>query len=215
MPVYQLNQELKFPHPSLAEEDGVLAVGGDLSVNRLLLAYTNGIFPWYNDDQPIIWYAPNPRFILFPEKVKVSKSMRKFMANTNLKVTQNEAFEEVIRNCKQVNRPGQDGTWIHEDIINAYLQLNSIGFGHSVEVWDKDKLVGGLYGVQLGDTFFGESMFHLVPNASKMAFIHLCKKNSFHIIDCQMRTNHLESLGGEYIALEEFLEIVRSGIKRR
>ncbi|MCB0537692.1 MAG: leucyl/phenylalanyl-tRNA--protein transferase [Bacteroidetes bacterium] len=205
MPVYQLTEELIFPHPSLAESDGLLAIGGDLSTERLILAYKNGIFPWYNEDEPILWFAPNPRFVLFPEKLKVSKSMKQLINKNEYHITLNQSFKNVIGNCKKVKRKNQNGTWITNDMEKAYIKLHKKGMAHSVEVWNKkEELVGGLYGVNLGTVFFGESMFHKENNTSKLALIHLGTKFDFSIIDCQVYTKHLASLGAENIPFNSF-----------
>ncbi len=209
MPVFQLTSELVFPHPSLAEADGFLAMGGDLSTQRLLLAYENGIFPWYSAGMPICWYAPDPRFVLFPDKLKVSKSLRKRISRGEFAVTSNKAFGRVIEKCRTAKRPGQADTWITNDMLKAYTKLQEHGYAKSVEVWKDDKLVGGLYGVELNNCFFGESMFHKVRDASKVALVHLVKQNEYKVIDCQVHTNHLESMGAEMIALDHFLEIIK------
>lgn len=207
--IFQLTEEIVFPHPNYAEPDGLLAVGGDLSTERLLLAYENGIFPWYSENEPILWYAPNPRCVLFPEKIKVSKSMKKWRTKTDLEVTYNQDFKQVIRNCKDINREDQDGTWITNEMEKAYLELFRLGFAQSVEIWTpKNELVGGLYGVELNGCFFGESMFYKVSNASKLALISLCHNNQHKVIDCQMHTPHLESLGAEMIDLKHFLNLI-------
>lgn len=203
MPIYQLNKTISFPHPSLAEE-GILAIGGDLSVERLTLAYQHGIFPWYNEDEPIIWHFPEPRFVLEPNELKVSKSMRQFIRNNSFRISINEDFEGVINACKQQKRKEQDGTWIHPAMKEAYLNLHTIGLAHSIEVWDNKDLIGGLYGVNIGSVFFGESMFHKKSNASKLAFITLVQQFSFTLIDCQVYTKHLASLGAKKISSKEF-----------
>jgi leucyl/phenylalanyl-tRNA--protein transferase len=208
VPIFHLSEELIFPSPLLAEPDGVLAVGGDLSLQRLILAYQNGIFPWYNTNEPIIWHCPNPRFVLFSHKIKISKSLAQCIRNTEYTITVNKAFEEVINNCSKIQRKDQDDTWIVPEMKEAYLHLHQKGFATSVEVWENDNLVGGLYGVSLGKSFFGESMFHKVPNASKIALVHLAQKMNYELIDCQVHTNHLESLGAEYIPLANFLNII-------
>lgn len=214
MPVFQLNKKLIFPHPSLAE-DGLLAIGGDLSEERLLLAYENGIFPWYNEGEPIFWYAPNPRFVLFPNKIKVSKSMKKIIASNIFQCTINQDFKGVIKACQQQKRKKQWGTWITNDIENAYIHLHEKKWAHSVEVWNhKNELVGGLYGINMGSVFYGESMFHKENNASKMALIHLIQNYNFSVIDCQVHTAHLESLGAEMIDLEKFLAIIVKETKK-
>ena len=207
MPIYLLNEQLVFPDPSQAEE-GILAIGGDLSEERLILAYQSGIFPWYNDDEPIIWHSPDPRFVLFPKDLKISKSMQQLIKSKKYALTMNEDFEGVIGHCRKAKRKGQSGTWIHDEMMEAYLHLHQLGFAHSVEVWNaKNKLVGGLYGINLGNIFYGESMFHLESNTSKLAFITLVQSFSFELIDCQVHTNHLASLGANHIRLEEFLKI--------
>ncbi|POY35823.1 leucyl/phenylalanyl-tRNA--protein transferase [Solitalea longa] len=208
MPVYELSDELIFPHPLLAEEDGLLAFGGDLSPERLLLAYRNGIFPWYTDEDPILWHAPNPRFVLFPKNLRVSKSMQQVIRSNKFTITVDTAFEQVIASCKYIVREHQPDTWITKEMQQAYIQLHKLGFAHSIEVWQNDELVGGLYGINLGTVFFGESMFHEVSNASKVAFIYLIQQIPFSIIDCQMETEHLKSLGGQNIPLEDFLLIL-------
>lgn len=210
MPIYRLGEKLIFPHPLLAEDDGVLAIGGDLSVERLLLAYANGIFPWYNAGTPIVWHAPNPRFVLFPERFKVSKSLKQLIKKQKYTIKINTCFEKVVENCKTVYRPDQEDTWIDGAMQKAYANLHYLGYAHSVEVFNvKQKLVGGLYGVQLGQVFFGESMFHLESNTSKLAFHYLVNHFNIRIIDCQMHTKHLESLGGEFTTMEHFLSLLK------
>jgi leucyl/phenylalanyl-tRNA--protein transferase len=211
MPVYNLPEELVFPHPSLAEEDGLLAVGGDLNPDRLILAYANGIFPWFSDDQPILWWSLNPRLVLFPEKLKVSKSLKQNIQNKNYTVTFDENFEEIIRMCAESSRPEQDGTWICDEMIEAYMKLHQLGFAHSVETKLDGKLVGGLYGVSLGRIFYGESMFFTERDASKVALFHLVKKLkawNFLAIDAQQDTEHMRRLGAETIPLEDFLDLL-------
>ena len=207
MPIYWLTEELIFPPVEGADEDGVLALGGDLSSERLLLAYKTGVFPWYNEDEPIVWWAPNPRFVLYPNKLKVSKSMRSLLNKKAFRVSMNSAFDEVISNCKTISRNDQNGTWIDQEMKNAYTKLHKEGWVHSVETWQNDVLVGGLYGVCIGKCFFGESMFTKVSNASKYAFITLVnflKNKGFELIDCQVHSPHLESLGAELITMERF-----------
>src|SRR2546428_8421064 len=179
MPIFQLTDELVFPHPLLADENGVLAIGGDLSPERLLLAYQNGIFPWFNEGEPIIWYAPNPRCVLHPKKTKISKSMNQELRSGKFRVSFNENFKAVIGNCQKVLRKDQPDTWITNEMFDAYVKMHELGFAHSVEVWQRDELVGGLYGINLGTVFFGESMFHKVSNASKVAFITLAQSFPF------------------------------------
>ena len=211
MPIFLLNKRLVFPHPSQGTIEGVLAVGGDLSVERLLLAYKSGIFPWYSEGEPIIWWSPDPRFVLFPHNLKISKSMRQVIRRKIFTITYDTAFREVIEGCQEIPREGQDGTWITQEMLEAYVQLHKEGYAHSVEVWQAGKLVGGLYGVALGKCFFGESMFPKVSNASKAAFIDLTTKlreRNFVCIDCQQETNHLGSLGAGCIDRDEFLKIL-------
>jgi len=209
MPVFQLTNKLIFPHPTLAE-DGVLAIGGDLSPERLILAYENGIFPWYNEDEPIIWHAPSPRFILFPENFKRSKSLKSLIRKNIYKCSINTNFEEVILNCRNIKRKEDEGTWITDEMTEAYIQLHKLGFAWSVEIENlKGKLVGGLYGIKLGKVFFGESMFSLEANTSKIALAYLIDTIDLKLIDAQVHTNHLESLGAEYIDLKEFLVLLK------
>jgi len=212
MPVFWLTDELSFPPPELANEDGILAVGGDLSTDRLLLAYSIGLFPWFNPEDPILWWSPDPRFVLYPQNLKVSKSMRPYFNQKKFTVTFDTQFEKVMTACQQQYRKGQvGGTWITDEMIDSYTALNKMGFAHSVEVWQGEELVGGLYGISLGKIFFGESMFAKVSNASKFGFISLVQKLKeldFWLIDCQQRTQHLESLGGEFISRKEFLSFM-------
>ena len=201
-----LDQRIKFTDVSQASADGLLAIAGDLSSERLIEAYSNGIFPWFNDEDPIMWWSPDPRFVIFPEELKVSKSMRQLFKKKPFQVTQNQNFEAVIRNCSVAKRHDQDGTWIIEYMIEAYLNLHKLGYAISVEVWQEDELVGGLYGLDLGNNVFcGESMFTKVSNASKYGFIDFIQKSTYKLIDCQLHTNHLESLGGKNISRAEFI----------
>ena len=214
MPIYQLTDEIMFPNPELAEEDGLLAIGGDLRWERLLLAYCNGIFPWYSDDEPILWWCPKPRFIIKPNEVKISKSMKRVFNKGEFKVTFNNDFEGVISKCKEL-RENKEGTWITDDMKQAYINLFNKGFALSVEVYKGDKLVGGLYGVNIGRCFFGESMFSTETNASKVALISICKRleeENYLFLDCQMHTNHLESMGGKFVSWEEFKMMLQQGI---
>jgi leucyl/phenylalanyl-tRNA---protein transferase len=209
--MYFLTKELYFPSVEETTEEGILAVGGDLSTERLMLAYNNGIFPWFEEDEPILWWAPEERMVLFFEDLKISKSMRKILDKGEFKVTFNKDFKSVITNCQKMNRVGQHGTWITEDMVAAYCKLHEQGFAKSVEVWKNDELVGGLYGIDLGDVFCGESMFSKVSNASKVAFITLAEKlhkANYKLIDCQVHNNHLESLGCIEIEREEFMAIL-------
>ncbi|MFZ1751937.1 MAG: leucyl/phenylalanyl-tRNA--protein transferase [Saprospiraceae bacterium] len=204
---YNLNHELTFPHPESVKPSGILAIQGDLTVERLLLAYHYGIFPWYNPSDPIIWWCPKPRFVIYPDKIKVAKSMKSYFNQNKYQVTYDQHFAEVMRFCQFAPRHDQDGTWINDQLVESYTQLNKMGFARSVEVWDGDDLVGGLYGVVLGKIFFGESMFSLKSNASKFGFISLAKKlfeDGFYVIDCQQPNPFLTSLGGEFISGELF-----------
>ena len=215
MPIYQLTDEIIFPKPELAEDDGLLAIGGDLRWERLLLAYCNGIFPWYSDDEPILWWCPKPRFIRKPNEVRISKSMKRVFNKGEFKVTFDNDFEGVIRNCKEL-RENKEGTWITNEIMSAYIDLFKNGFATSVEVYKDKKLVGGLYGVKIGKCFFGESMFSTVSNASKVALISMCKrleKEGYIFLDCQMHTNHLESMGGKFVSWEDFKSMLQEGIE--
>lgn len=214
MPVYLLTEDLIFPPPHLSDENGLLAVGGDLSPERLLLAYKSGIFPWYSDDDPILWWSPDPRLVLYPDQLRVSKSLRKLVRQQKFHLTFDTAFQQVMTACAETRRPGQEGTWIVDEMIQAYTALHHAGFAHSVEAWHEGRLVGGLYGISLGRCFFGESMFAHVSNASKVAFYHLVhylKARHFDLIDCQVTTEHLLSLGAQEIPRARFLaEIERS-----
>ncbi len=202
-----LTQDIWFPNVSQATQDGLLAVGGDLSVKRVLHAYKNGIFPWFEAEEPILWWSPNPRFVLFPEKLKVSKSMKQVMRNCDYTVTVNKAFKAVITECSQVKRERQASTWITNNMIDAYINLHELGYAKSVEVWRGNALVAGLYGVDLGNRVFsGESMFTKESNASKAGFITFVQNTNYKLIDCQVYTKHLESLGAEEISRAAFLE---------
>ncbi len=202
-----------FPPVENADAKGLLAVGGDLSTKRLKLAYKNGVFPWFNEDSLILWWCPDPRMVLFPEKINISKSMRKVMNSGKFRLTKNTCFEEVLNQCATVKRTDQEGAWITADMKEAYMKLHQKGLAKSYEVWEDGNLVGGLYGIDLGHVFCGESMFSTSPNASKFAFISLAqelKNKSYDLIDCQLYTKHLESLGAEEISRKEFLEILRA-----
>jgi leucyl/phenylalanyl-tRNA--protein transferase len=207
MPLYVLDNNLWFPPINEALNDGLLAIGGDLSVERLLLAYRKGIFPWFDGDVPM-WWSPDPRFVLFPEELKVSKSMKVLLKRNAFEFTIDKAFSEVIKACKEKEREGQNGTWITDDVEASYIQLHREGFAHSAEVWVNNTLVGGLYGVRLNNVFFGESMFSHVSNASKYAFIKYVgqlRQEGVQLIDCQVYTEHLESLGARMIKRQEFM----------
>lgn len=212
--VYQLDDDLWFPDPRLADEDGCLAVGGDLSIDRLLLAYQHGIFPWFSfrDNEEPVWYCPHERFVIFPNEIHISHSMRTLLNKKKYTFSLNEDFEGVIHNCSKL-RYDEEGAWLGEDIIKAYTELHRQGFAASVEVWEEERLVGGLYGVNIGSAFFGESMFSLVPSGSKLALIHLAKtmqELNGSIIDCQLKTAHLESMGGRYISYDEYMKLISS-----
>lgn len=207
--MHYLTDKLCFPNVNETTEDGLLAIGGDLSVERLLLAYKTGVFPWFETDTPILWWSPNPRFVLFPEKLKVSKSMKQVLRNRDYEVTVNKDFKSVITECSIAKRNGQEGTWITENMINAYIKLYELGYAKSIEVWDKQTLVGGLYGIDIGNgVFCGESMFAKVSNASKVGFISFIQNTNYKLIDCQVYTNHLASLGAEDISREVFLNFL-------
>lgn len=213
--VYALTEELSFPHPSLADPEGLLAVGGDLSVERLVLAYANGIFPWYGEGRPILWWSPSPRLVLLPEELHVGRSLRKAQRRRPYRLSLDEDFAAVIRACATAPRPGQHGTWITQDMQDAYIELHRRGIAHSVEAWEEDELVGGLYGVALGGVFFGESMFAKRPNASKLAFVTLVEQLrawGFSLVDCQVVTEHLLRFGAREIELSEFLERLERGL---
>lgn len=217
MPVFSLSDQLIFPPPAYAEPDGLVAVGGDLQPERLLLAYRMGIFPWFSPGDPILWWSPDPRFVMKPEEIKVSKSMKQVIKRKTFRITYNQAFEQVISNCKSIPRDGQPGTWITNEMKRAYCHLHDLGYAHSVEAWQDDELVGGLYGVSLGGAFFGESMFSRVSNASKAAFIHLAQHLQtleFSLIDCQMHTAHLESLGASNMDRDQFLNVLDDEMDR-
>lgn len=210
--IFALDDEIAFPDPRLGEPDGLFAIGGDLSIDRLLLAYSYGIFPWYSfrdSDEPY-WYCPMQRFVIFPEEIHISHSMRSLINRQRYRLSINEDFEGVITNCGKL-REDQEGAWLGEEIVKAYTALYEQGFAASVEVWNGEKLVGGLYGVCIGNSFFGESMFSLVPNASKLALIHLAQvlsKNGGRLIDCQFETPHLKSMGGRFIPYADYLSII-------
>ncbi|AKA34747.1 leucyl/phenylalanyl-tRNA--protein transferase [Flagellimonas lutaonensis] len=212
LPIAFLGEELEFPPVEKASEEGLLAIGGDLSVERLLLAYRNGIFPWFNNDALILWWSPDPRMVLFPRKIKVSKSMGKVLASGQFRLTKDTCFEKVIDHCANAERKDQPGTWITSNMKNAYIELHRQGHAHSYEVWQQDTLVGGLYGVDLDHVFCGESMFSLVSNASKFALIRLAQElaqKKYTMIDCQVPTKHLESMGAEIVSRKDFLALLR------
>lgn len=201
---------MPFPSPEIASEEGIVAYGYDLTPERLLEAYQNGIFPWYNEEEPVLWWSPNPRFVLFPEKLHISKNIKKLLRKNIYQVTYNQSFEEVIRNCASIPRKDQDGTWIHPEMIATYTQLHQLGYAHSVEVWYDNQLVGGLYGIKMGNIFCGESMFSRKSNASQVGFITFLQQHTeIKLVDCQVYSEYLEKLGAEEIPRTQFLEIIR------
>ena len=211
MPVFAIEKELYFPPVNLAEPDGLLAIGGDLSPERLLFAYKQGIFPWYEGEY-ILWWSPDPRFVLFPGELKISKSMMALLKKNAFDFSINKAFEKVIHHCKNIKRPGQRGTWITDEVEMAYIRMHELGYAVSAETWKNGMLVGGAYGLKLGKIFFGESMFSNINNASKYAFIQLVqnlKQDGVELIDCQVYTEHLESLGAKMISRKEFTSAVK------
>lgn len=211
MSLFVLDPDIRFPPVHLAEPDGLLAMGGDLSPGRLIMAYRQGIFPWY-EGEPILWWCPDPRFVLFPEELKISKSMKPLLNRNEFAFTTNKAFAQVIHHCKQTKRPGQEGTWITDEVEKAYCRLHELGFAHSAEVWKDGNLAGGLYGIRLGKVFFGESMFSLVSNASKFAFIKYVdqlKAEGIALVDCQLYTPYLESLGARMISRNDFILLLK------
>lgn len=211
MSVFLLGKKLIFPSVQLADPDGLLAYGGDLSSERLLLAYREGIFPWYSEP-PILWWSPDPRFVLFPEEIKISASMKQVFRKNLFTITFDQDFAGVIAGCKNSPRPGQDGTWITSSVEAAYIKLHKEGYAHSVECWYEGQLAGGFYGIQLGKCFFGESMFARVSNASKAAFITFVKRaqeEGIEMIDCQVHTEHLESLGARFIDRDTFITTIK------
>lgn len=213
MPVFLIpDEELTFPHPSEADAEGLLGIGGDLRAERLLLAYRYGIFPWYNASDPILWWSPDPRLVLFPAELHIAKSIHAYFNQNKYRVTFNHHFREVMEHCRSINRPGQDGTWINQAIVKAYGELHARGHAHSVEVWEGSQLCGGLYGVQIGRVFYGESMFSLRPNASRFGFITLVRllhQWNFTAIDCQQDTPYLRSFGARLITRQTFLKLLQ------
>lgn len=210
-PMKYLTKHMPFPDVSEATEDGLLSIGADLSTDRLVDAYKQGIFPWFSDDEPILWWSPDPRFVLFPEKLKISKSMEQVLRNNDFTITVNKDFEAVIKACSSIKRHDQDETWITSEMIDAYINLHELGYAKSVEVWKADDLVAGLYGVDLNNgVFCGESMFTKQSNASKVGFITFIKSTDYKLIDCQVYTKHLESLGAEDISRTQFLQYLKN-----
>ena len=203
-----LDDSLIFPNPALAEENGLLALGGDLSPERLLLSYQSGIFPWFSEGDPILWYSPHKRCVIFPDRIKVSKSMKRIVKSGDFKITENQAFADVIFNCAKAPRIEQDGTWITNEMKEAYIELHAKDIAQSIEVWKENELVGGLYGIVIGNVFCGESMFSKVSNASKMALIHLAQKQGLRLIDCQLPNEHLMRMGAEMMSREEYMALL-------
>jgi leucyl/phenylalanyl-tRNA---protein transferase len=200
-----------FPPVEEADEEGLLLIGGKVSPERVIEAYSKGIFPWYNDDSLPLWWSPDPRFVLFPDEMHVSRSMKKFLQKTPFEFKMNTAFEEIISNCAAVDRKGQAGTWITDEMAQVYIHLHQKGYAQCAETWVNDKLVGGMYGIRLGNVFFGESMFSIVTNASKFAFVHFIKalqNDGVELMDCQVYTEHVESLGGRLIDRKDYLNLL-------
>ena len=218
MTVFSLSEKIEFPPAFLADFDGLLCVGGDLSCERILCAYRNGIFPWFSKDEPVLWWSPDPRLVLFPQDIKISKSLKKKIKKKYFKITMDQAFEEVIHACSYTRRENNQETWLVDEMIEAYTSLHKKGYAHSVEAWKDGKLAGGLYGISLGGAFFGESMFTLISDASKTALAALCfylEKLKFDFIDCQVTTKHLISMGAVEISRIEFLCMLQSSLKRQ
>ncbi len=216
MPIFYLSQNISFPPPHLAQSNGLLAVGGDLSVKRLLHAYRLGVFPWFSDEEPILWWSPDPRLVLYPSEIHVSKSLQKVIRKRVFNITLDVAFPQVIRACAACPRRRGEGTWITTEMIDAYCKLHQEGYAHSVEAWRDGELVGGLYGVSLGRCFFGESMFTRVGNASKTAFVHLVRfldQGGFTMVDCQVTTEHLMRFGAREIRRKNFLAQLQKALK--
>lgn len=215
MPVFKLGDDVIFPPVHLASKSGILAIGGDLSPGRLLEAYRRGIFPWYCEDDPIIWWSPDPRFVLLPEELRISRSMKKILRQRIFKITYDHNFLGVVSSC-QKPRKKEKGTWITDEMLDAYNALHILGYAHSAEAWHGERLVGGIYGVSLGRCFFGESMFSLMSNASKAALIHLVgslKKLKFEFLDCQVHTTHMETFGARFVPREKFNNLLQRGLK--
>ena len=209
--IFRLDERLIFPDTELAEPDGLLAIAGDLSPGRLLLAYQSGIFPWYDED-PILWYAPHERCVIYPDELIVSRSMQRYLRKAPFKITINTCFADVITACATVEREGQDGTWINEDMKAAYINLHQLGYAQSIEVWQHDDLVGGMYGIPVGRVFCGESMFSKVSNASKAALIYLLQSGEYDLLDCQVHNDHLESLGARMIPQKDYMGVLRNNV---
>ena len=218
MPLFRLSHQLEFPPAWLARSDGLLCIGGDLSCDRLLLAYQNGIFPWFSKNEPILWWSPDPRLVLFPSRIKISRSLGKKIKKNRFHITIDQAFEQIIQACARPRKHPDEGTWLVDEMMTAYIALYKKGYAHSVEAWHQDRLVGGLYGVSLGCSFFGESMFSLEPDASKVALVALARHldaHGFDIIDCQVTTDHLSQMGAVEISRHRFLDILSRSIRRQ
>ena len=217
MPVFRLSDDIEFPPAQFARDDGLLAVGGDLSEERILLAYRMGIFPWFSEDAPFLWWSPDPRLVLFPNEINISRSLKKLIRKNKFEVTLDTAFREVITSCAEIRLDNGDETWICNEMVDAYCRLHASGYAHSVEAWHNGRLVGGLYGVSLGRCFFGESMFAYEPNASKVAFAKLVTylaEQDYDLIDCQVTTDHLLRFGAREISKAEFLMLLENSLKK-
>lgn len=217
MPLFRLSEHIDFPPPWFARSDGLLCVGGDLSPKRLLLAYKKGIFPWFSKNEPILWWSPDPRLVLFPENIRVSRSLNKTIRKNKYTIRVNTAFEQTILCCAKPRKKGEEGTWLIEDMIEAYIELHALGHAHSVEAWLGDRLAGGLYGVSIGRSFFGESMFSSEKDASKVALValaNLLRENKFDMIDCQVTTSHLLNMGAVEISRTKFIKILDQSVKK-
>ncbi len=215
MPLFRLSERVEFPPAGLARSDGLLCIGGDLSPQRLVLAYQNGIFPWFSNNEPILWWSPDPRLVLFPSEIRVSKSLKKKIRKSPFQVRLNTAFEQTIVACSQPRKENDKGTWLVDEMIEAYIELNQMGVAHSVETWHKNQLVGGLYGICMGRSFFGESMFSLESDASKIALValaHYLSHHGFDLIDCQVTTDHLLTMGAVEISRNAFLDTLKHSL---
>jgi leucyl/phenylalanyl-tRNA---protein transferase len=218
MPLFRLSERIEFPPARLARSDGLLCIGGDLSLERLLLAYENGIFPWFSENEPLLWWSPDPRLVLFPNAIKISRSLKRKIKKTPFQITVDNAFEQTIVSCAQPRRGRHEGTWLVDEMIEAYIQLHKHGYAHSVETWHGNELVGGLYGLTLGGSFFGESMFSRASDASKIALTALAallNTNGFDMIDCQVTTRHLLNMGAVEVSRETFLNTLAPSIARQ
>lgn len=218
MPIFRINDDLVFPPVDLASEEGIVAVGGDANPDRLLLAYQSGIFPWPHEGLPLLWFAPDPRFVLDPAKTQINRSLKKAMRSTSLEIRADQSFEKVMKQCQKAKRKDQDGTWITDEMITGYTQLHERGFAHSIEAYEDTKLVGGLYGVAIGSVFFGESMFAKVSDASKIAFATLVAnlmRWGFTLIDCQSYTEHLAKFGANFLSRQAFMKHLKSALNKK